>query len=127
VERDFRPTAPDRTWSADITYIGTWEGHRHSWPTRAEARTSVFEYIEEWFNPRRRHSTLDYLSPTEYGHQHETAACPGHRMSTITPQQHPRAPAPGYSSLRLRLREEYPVPHIHCTKSTRVHNTGGGP
>ena len=26
VERDFNPTAPDRTWSADITYIRTWEG-----------------------------------------------------------------------------------------------------
>ena len=26
VERDFRPRAPDRTWSADITYIRTWEG-----------------------------------------------------------------------------------------------------
>ena len=26
VERDFRPTAPNQTWSADITYISTWEG-----------------------------------------------------------------------------------------------------
>jgi transposase InsO family protein len=26
VERDFNPEAPDRTWSADITYIRTWEG-----------------------------------------------------------------------------------------------------
>ena len=26
VERDFRPTGPDQTWSADITYISTWEG-----------------------------------------------------------------------------------------------------
>ena len=26
VERDFRPTAPNLTWSADITYISTWEG-----------------------------------------------------------------------------------------------------
>ena len=26
VERDFNPTAPNRTWSADITYIRTWEG-----------------------------------------------------------------------------------------------------
>jgi putative transposase len=25
VERDFRPTAPNLTWSADITYISTWE------------------------------------------------------------------------------------------------------
>ena len=26
IERDFRPTAPNLTWSADITYISTWEG-----------------------------------------------------------------------------------------------------
>ena len=26
VERDFRPEGPDQTWSADITYISTWEG-----------------------------------------------------------------------------------------------------
>ena len=26
VERDFRPTGPNQTWSADITYISTWEG-----------------------------------------------------------------------------------------------------
>jgi putative transposase len=26
VERDFRPSSPNLTWSADITYISTWEG-----------------------------------------------------------------------------------------------------
>ena len=26
LERDFRPTGPDQTWAADITYISTWEG-----------------------------------------------------------------------------------------------------
>src|SRR5205807_9581474 len=26
VERDFRPETPNQTWSADITYISTWEG-----------------------------------------------------------------------------------------------------
>jgi transposase InsO family protein len=26
VERDFRPTDPNQTWSADITYVSTWEG-----------------------------------------------------------------------------------------------------
>jgi putative transposase len=176
VERDFRPSAPDQTWSADITYIRTWEGwlylahvqdlfsrrvvgwamadhlraelvldalqmalarrkpapgvihhsdkgsqytavlftercakagvqvstgskgdcfdnavsesfhaslkkeliYRHTWSTQAEARTAVFEYIEGWFNPRRRHSTLGYLSPAEYEHQH-------HEHATTTP------------------------------------------
>jgi len=169
VERDFNPTGPNQTWSADITYISTWEGflylahvqdlfsrlivgwsmsdhlraelvvdalemalyrrrparglvhhsdqgcqqytavlftkrcaaagieismgsvgdcydnaaseafhasikkeriYRQSWPTRAEARAAVFEYIEGWYNPRRRHSTLGYLSPAEYERHH---------------------------------------------------------
>ena len=164
VERDFNPTAINRLWAADITYIRTWEGwlylasvmdcysrriigwaiadhlraelvvdalemavarrrpdaglvhhsdqgsqytslvftrrcrtvgidmsmgsrgdcfdnavlesfhaslkkdliHRRSWPTKAEARTAVFDYIEAFYNRRRRHSTLGMLSPLEF-------------------------------------------------------------
>jgi putative transposase len=174
VERDFRPQGPNLTWSADITYISTWEGflylahvqdlfsrlivgwsmaehlraelvidalemalarrrpapglihhsdmgcqytavlfgkrcaqagieisigsvgdcydnavcetfhatikkekiYRQSWPTRAEARTAVFAYIEGWYNPRRRHSTLAYLSPIEFERHHAELAQP---------------------------------------------------
>jgi putative transposase len=35
------------------------------WKTREEARTAIFEYIEVWYNRRRRHSTNRYLSPVE--------------------------------------------------------------
>lgn len=164
VERDFNPTAINRLWSADITYIRTWEGwlylasvmdlfsrrivgwaladhlrteivvdalemavsrrrpdaglvhhsdqgsqytslvftrrcravgidvsmgsrgdcfdnsphesfhaslkkdliRRRSWPTKAEARTAVFEYIEAFYNRRRRHSRLAMLSPVNF-------------------------------------------------------------
>ena len=164
VERDFNPQAPDRLWTADITYIRTWEGwlylasiidcysrrivgwamadhlhadlvvdalemavarrhpgrgvihhsdqggqyvsllftrrcrgvgieismgsrgdcfdnavlesfhaslkkdliHRRSWPTKTEVRTAVFDYIEAFYNRRRRHSTLGMLSPVAY-------------------------------------------------------------
>ena len=174
VERDFRPDGPDQTWSADITYISTWEGllylahvqdlfsrlivgwsmadhlrsqlvvdalemalarrrpdrglihhsdhgcqftavlftkrcakagvevsmgsvgdcydnavcetfhatlkqekiYRQSWPTRAAARTAIFGYIEGWYNPRRRHSTLGYLSPIEFERHHAELAQP---------------------------------------------------
>jgi putative transposase len=149
VERDFNPTAPDRLWAADITYIRTWEGwlylasvmdlysrrivgwamadhlraelvaealemavarrrpdaglvhhsdrgsqytslgsrgdcfdnavlesfhatlkkdliHRRSWPTKTEARTAAFDYIEAFYNRRRRHSLLGMLSPVDF-------------------------------------------------------------
>jgi putative transposase len=40
--------------------------HRHSWPSRQSARTAIFEYIEGFYNTRRRHSALGHLSPSEY-------------------------------------------------------------
>ena len=40
--------------------------HRRSWPSKAELRTEVFEYIEVFFNRRRRHSTLGHLSPQQF-------------------------------------------------------------
>jgi len=40
--------------------------HRRSWPTKAEARTAVFDYIEVFYNRRRRHSLLGMLSPLEF-------------------------------------------------------------
>jgi transposase InsO family protein len=46
------------------------------WPTIAGLRWAVFDYIEGWFNPRRLHSTLGYLSPAMYEalvHQTTTA------------------------------------------------------
>ncbi len=42
---------------------------RRSWPTRSEARSGVFEWIEGWYNRRRLHSTLGYLSPAQYEEQ----------------------------------------------------------
>jgi putative transposase len=40
--------------------------YRSTWPTRQAARTAIFEYIEGFYNSRRRHSALGYLSPSEY-------------------------------------------------------------
>lgn len=37
-----------------------------SYATRDEARADVFDYIERFYNPRRRHSTLGYVSPMEF-------------------------------------------------------------
>jgi len=34
--------------------------------TRDEARADVFDYIERFYNPRRRHSTIGYMSPVEF-------------------------------------------------------------
>src|SRR5688572_20032645 len=38
---------------------------RQAWPTRAAARSAIFEYLEAWYNRQRRHSALGYVSPAE--------------------------------------------------------------
>ncbi len=40
--------------------------NRKNYRTRDEARADMFDYIERFYNPRRRHSTLGYLSPVDY-------------------------------------------------------------
>ena len=47
--------------------------YRRPWPRREDARRAIFEFIEAWYNPRRRHSTLGYVSPTEYERRYATA------------------------------------------------------
>ena len=39
---------------------------RKTYRSRLEAKADVFDYIERFYNPRRRHSTLGYLSPIEF-------------------------------------------------------------
>ena len=39
---------------------------RHTWPTRAGLARAMFGWIEGFYNPTRRHSTLGYLSPVDY-------------------------------------------------------------
>jgi putative transposase len=39
---------------------------RKTYRTRDEAKADVFDYIECFYNPKRRHSTIGYLSPVEF-------------------------------------------------------------
>ena len=43
------------------------------WPTRDAARSAIFRYVEGWYNPRRRHSALGYVSPAAFEQQHTAA------------------------------------------------------
>jgi transposase InsO family protein len=40
--------------------------HHEDYQTRQQARASIFEYIETFYNPKRRHSSLGYQSPADY-------------------------------------------------------------
>jgi putative transposase len=54
---------------------------RRRFRTQAEARMAVFEFIEGFYNPRRRHSALGYLSPVEFERQQtEGPSIPAHTI-----------------------------------------------
>ena len=42
---------------------------RKMYRTRDEAKADVFDYIERFYNPKRRHSTIGYMSPMEFERQ----------------------------------------------------------
>jgi putative transposase len=46
---------------------------RKTYRTRNQARANVFDYIERFYNPTRRHSTLGYLSPMDLERQADVA------------------------------------------------------
>jgi putative transposase len=49
--------------------------HHEDYATHAEAKASIFEYIEAFYNRVRRHSSLGYVAPAEYERTHK----PTHR------------------------------------------------
>jgi putative transposase len=51
---------------------------RQRWRTRLELANAIFEYIEGFYNRRRRHSALDWMSPIEF----ETITHPSHLISS---------------------------------------------
>ena len=68
---------------------------KHRFHSQAQAIPVVFAFIEGWYNTRRRHSAIDYLSPIEFERRHEAQleaelaenGFPG------CPQSHDHAPA----------------------------------
>jgi transposase InsO family protein len=48
--------------------------YRFTWPDRASVTRAIAEYIGAFYNRRRRHSTLGYLSPADYEKQHQQQA-----------------------------------------------------
>ncbi len=45
--------------------------NRKSWDTRIELSAAMVDWIEAFYNRRRRHSSLGYISPNEYEHRHQ--------------------------------------------------------
>lgn len=64
LQQDFSAQTLNQRWVADFTYVSTTEPiYFEHYETREQARQSIFEHIEVFYNRQRRHSTLGYVSP----------------------------------------------------------------
>ncbi len=94
LDRSFEASAPNRKWIADCmcgqrrvgcmwlllsisspgalsaaSSLKTERTGRKTYRTRDEARADVFDYIERFYSPKRRHSRIGYMSPMEFESQ----------------------------------------------------------
>ena len=44
--------------------------NRRRLQSQAEARMAIFQWLEDWYNPHRRHSSFGYRSPINYERRH---------------------------------------------------------
>lgn len=71
--KEIKPSMSRKGNCYDNAYVESWFAslkkewiYRSFYSTEAELRGLVFEYIEVWYNRKRKHSSLGYLSPMEY-------------------------------------------------------------
>jgi transposase InsO family protein len=55
--------------------------HHEDYQTRAEAKASIFVYVETFYNPKRRHSSLGYLCPVEFERLAKLTGCGACRVT----------------------------------------------
>jgi putative transposase len=74
---------------------------RRRFRSQPEAKMAVFEWIEGWYNPHRRHSALGYRSPVNYERAHQQAKSMTRKLELLPP------PASDWTTgCDLRLRGE---------------------
>ncbi len=61
---------------------------RRVWKTQTDARLAVFSWIEGWYNPKRLHSALGYMSPINFERKHKAQKSTTPPSSTKPPPQH---------------------------------------
>lgn len=55
---------------------------RTTFRTRAQGRERIFAWLEGWYNPHRRHSSLGYRSPCDFEHAHERSPATASRRAS---------------------------------------------
>ena len=68
---------------------------RRRFRTQAEARMAIFSFLEGWYNPHRRHSSIGYDSPVQFERRHRTALEPRIEKTDRvgSPESHDLVPA----------------------------------
>ena len=80
---------------------------RRSFRTQAEARTAIFQFLEGWYNTRRRHSALGYLSPNDFERAAATLSASPLAGETLPSFSIPRASAARSQNADSRGTEPY--------------------
>jgi putative transposase len=68
--------------------------NRRSFKSQAEAKRAIFEWIEGWYNPHRRHSSIGYRSPVNYERMHHQSRS---RMAELLPAKGGQTAFVGYN------------------------------
>jgi putative transposase len=83
---------------------------RHRFKTPAEARTAIFQFIEGFYNPRRRHSSIGYLSPIDCERRHQA-------MIVVADDDQPAAVLAAVKDASRRLRRSpAAILDRHCAR-----------
>lgn len=85
--------------------------HDEDYQTRTQAKASIFEYIEVFYNRQRRHSTLGYQSPQQYEEQwaQRQAASEVEARSVCQAFFGPEVPSPAKEVQGQRMPQRTPV------------------
>ena len=82
----------------------------------AEARSAVFSFIEGFYNPRRRHSSIGYLSPIDFERRHQAS-------SIVADTHEPAAVLAAVKDQPCGRPQEAAVPDRRCAR--RPHHRAG--
>ena len=96
--------------------------HERPWATRAAVEGAITEYIEDFYNVRRRHSSLGYLSPLAFELRASTGERGGSAPAPVRPTAH------DISGVRVPIRAEALRPGIRTRLRSReaTWRAGGG-
>jgi len=96
----------------------------HLYRNRDQARADVFDYVERFYNPRRRHSTIGYLSPVVF----ENLASSGSTWPALAFRAAAKPSAPNLETslalitIRGAVDKKGPTTHHPCPRRHAFHD-----